>query len=238
MEFTLMKGLLLIQFFALLLVTGCAPEIIPFKSSPSITRSYTIGQQATASVGQPMAAVQSQSSAPVYVVTADYTPPQHDPFKGGLDFPALTKGMRFTKVADRSDGVIGIYNPRYQVYIPASLTRKERSEDILLWIEPSGVVSGTMEGKAWTRDPLFMEDHGGTSSYQSELIYNGRTGETINLLFRENINAGSPVTTNLHYNLSEGNMLTVKSMTIEVINATASMVEYRIVSDGDMAWAQ
>jgi hypothetical protein len=238
MEFRLMKAILLVQLFALLLVTGCAPEIIPFKSSPSITRSYTVGQQATAAVGQPMATVQSVSSAPVYVVTADYTPPQHDAFKGGLDFPALTKGMRFTKVADRSDGVIGIYNPHYQVYIPASLTRKERSEDILLWIEPSGVVSGTMEGKAWIRDPLFMEEHGSTSSYQSELIYNGRSGETINLLFRENTNAGNPVTTELHHKLSEGNIMTVKSMTIEVINATDNTVEYRVVSDGDMAWAR
>jgi hypothetical protein len=233
-----MKAILLTQFCALLLITGCAPEIIPFKSSPNITRSYTVGQQATASVGQPIVAVQSVSSAPVYIVTADYTPPQHDPFKGGLDYPALTKGMRFTKVADRSDGVIGIYNPRYQVYIPGTLTRKERSEDILIWIEPSGVVSGTMEGKAWIRDPLFMAEQGGTSNYQSELIYNGRNGETINLLFRENNNAGNPAITELHHRLSEGNTMTVKSMTIEVINATESMIEYRVVSDGDMAWAQ
>jgi hypothetical protein len=233
-----MKTIVLIQLFALLVVTGCAPEVIPFKSSPSITRSYTVGQQSTASVGQPMVTVRSVSSAPVYVVMADYTPPQHDPFKGGLDFPDLTKGMRFTKVADRSDGVIGIYNPHYQIYIPGSLTRKERSEDIVLWIEPSGVVSGTMEGKAWTRDPLFKEEQGGTSHYQSELIYGGRTGETINLLFRENNGAGNPVTTELHHNLSEGNTVAVKSMTIEVTNATESMVEYRVVSDGDMAWAQ
>jgi hypothetical protein len=227
-----------LSLLLLLLVTGCAPTITPLNSSKNIERSYTIGQSATVPAGQPILTVQSRSSAPSYAVIEDYMPPQHDVWKGGLDYPQLKKGMIFTKVADRSDGVIGISNPAYQVVDPGGMLKDDRSEVITLWISPSGVVSKTMEGEAWAQKPLFTEvKNEGGSSYRGELIFSGMSGDTLDALYRESSGSSdAPVATPLRFNLAGEKRIMFRDITIEVLKAGNDAIEYRVVSDDGLRW--
>lgn len=233
----------LVFTLALAAVAGCAPTITPYSGQKQVVRSYEIGQPLTTVVGQPILAVRSTSAAPVYVVTRDYTPPQHDSWKGGLDYPPLTKGMEFTKVADRSDGLIGISNPAYTITIPGGMIRKEKNEAVTLWISPSGVVSKTMEGASWIQEPLFSEakqEAAGGSTYGAELVYNGLTGNSVQAIYREQLNGGAAgaTATPLQFNLDAGKTFAFKSIQIEVLGASADSLRYRIVSDDNLPWVQ
>jgi hypothetical protein len=229
-----LRALFLLAF----LVSGCGPTIIPFATSSQINRSYTIGQPATASVGDTMLSVHSTSSGPVYVVTQDYTPPQHDTWKGGLDYPPLTKGMEFTKVADRSDGVIGIHNPNYQITIPGAWTRDDRKEDITIWIEPSGIVSETMEGRPWEKTALFATGTNGSSVHNLQLLYAGLEGSVVSTTVHEQTGENTPQVTTIRHDLDAGKTFAVNNITIEVLKATTSAIEYRVVSDGTTSAAK
>jgi hypothetical protein len=233
----------LVFTLALLLLTGCAPTVTPYSGQKQVVRSYELGQPLSTVVGRPILVVRSTSAAPVYVVTRDYAPPQHDAWKGGLDYPPLTKGMEFTKVADRSDGLIGISNPDYVISIPGGMIRKEKREAVTIWISPSGVVSKTMEGPPWVQEPLFSQakdEATGGSAYGAELVYNGFAENRVQALYRERLSgmASETPATPLQFSLNDGKTFAFKSIQIEVLSANSDSLRYRIVSDDNLPWVQ
>lgn len=224
-------------------LAGCAPSVTPYTGQKQVIRSYELGQPLSANVGQPIVVVHSTSTAPAYIVTADYTPPQHDSWKGGLDYPPLTKGMRFTKIADRSDGMIGISNPAYTITIPGGMIRQQRKEPVTLWISPSGVVSTTMEGAPWKQDPLFRHEEDEASeesTYGAELVYNGMSGNILQTSYREHLNGSEEktATTPLQFDLDKGPMISFKSIRIQVMKASPDSLSYKVISDDNLPWMQ
>jgi hypothetical protein len=150
--------------------------------------------------------------------------------------------MEFTKVADRSDGLIGISNPGYTITIPGGMIRKEKNEPVTIWISPSGVVSKTMEGAQWIQEPLFSEakQSAGGSAYGAELVYNGLAGNSVQAIYREQRNGGATgaTATPVQFNLDEGRTFAFKSIQIEVLGASADSLRYRVVSDDNLPWVQ
>ena len=223
-------------------LAGCPPETVPFRAKSSIERSYTLGTTATAAAGTPMVSVRNLTSAPLYEVAFDYTPPQHDPFRGGLDYPALTKGMRFVQVATRSDGTIGLMRSGYGVTRSASLGR-DTYMAVTIWIAPDGKVATTMEGRPWTRDALFLPVRSSGTAAEAarvELVYDGFDGTMLAVTHREFYGDTSTptVTRPLRFDLAASRTITHNGLTLEVIDAAPSAVEYRVVSDREMKWIE
>ena len=69
--------------------------------------------------------------------------------------------------------------------------------------------------------------------FKKEFIFNGRAGNTLNFTYREYINnlARPAYTQNLQYDLSESNIVGFRGLRIEVLNATNTNIEYKVLSD-------
>lgn len=218
------------------LFAGCPPEIIPLRSQASVERSYEVGQPRRAAPGEPLIVVRRLTSAPQYEVAFDYTPPQHDMLMGGLDYPPLRKGMRFVQVASRGDGAIGLERGGYGVTRPGSITNRETYLPVTIWISKEGVVSGSMEGKRWTGDMLFLplaSSSGPVEATRTEIVLDGVDGSMINATLREyEGGAAAPSTERpLRFDTASSSTIEAGGITIEVLAASPAGLEYRVVSD-------
>jgi hypothetical protein len=68
-------------------------------------------------------------------------------------------------------------------------------------------------------------------TFSQEIIYNGRSGSTVEFMYREYSNdmARAAFTQDFHYDLSEGNIIGFKGVRIEIINATNTALKYRVI---------
>lgn len=71
-----------------------------------------------------------------------------------------------------------------------------------------------------------------SSCYSYEFIYNGKSNNTLKFIYREFIKdlARPSFTQELQYNLDEGNTVGFKNMRIEIVKASNSEIEYKILS--------
>ena len=80
--------------------------------------------------------------------------------------------------------------------------------------------------------PVFKE-----GSVKRELVYNGRSGNSVKIIYREyRYNFSAPaLTQELAYDLSEGAVIKFRKMEIEVLSASSSSIKYIVRSTMDGA---
>jgi len=68
--------------------------------------------------------------------------------------------------------------------------------------------------------------------FKQELIYNGRVGVALKFIYREFLNdyARPAFTQDLQYDLSESKIIGFRGMRIEIINATNTEIEYKVLN--------
>ena len=71
-----------------------------------------------------------------------------------------------------------------------------------------------------------------TPGFRQELIYNGRSGDTIKFSYREfnNDMARPPFSQDVQYDLKDGSTIGFKGLRIEVLSATNTKLSYRVLS--------
>jgi hypothetical protein len=69
-------------------------------------------------------------------------------------------------------------------------------------------------------------------SFRQELIYNGRSGDTLRFLYREYSSDAlrAPFSQEIQYDLKDGSTIGFKGVRIQVIEATNTKLKYRVVS--------
>lgn len=69
-------------------------------------------------------------------------------------------------------------------------------------------------------------------NFRQELIYNGRSGDTIKILYREYTGdlLRAPFSQDIQYDLREGNTIGFKGARLEVIDAANVKIKYRVLS--------
>ncbi len=69
-------------------------------------------------------------------------------------------------------------------------------------------------------------------NFRQELIYNGRSGETVKFLYREFSGdyARPPFSQDVQYDLKDGNMIGFKGARIEIVEASNTRLSYRVLS--------
>lgn len=234
----------------LLAVVGCSSVTeIPQKAVRTKIRSYEIGKVLSAAVGDPIVSVQSADMVPAYEVVKDYSPPQYDFWKGGHDFPPLKQGTRFEVLSTRSDSTLRIASKDYQMFLDQ--IRLAPTDPAKSWMQiefiitPGGVMTTAPlnGGRDWTTDTLFRKSpegiiHGG--AFKAEIVYSGLVGNTIKALYREYVNdlARPAYTTDLQYNLDQSKIIAYRSIKIEVVKATNTAIEFKVLSDDDLPWVK
>jgi len=93
---------------------------------------------------------------------------------------------------------------------------------------------------AWPTGPIFapVEAEPQEGSFKAELVYTGVSENTARLLYREYVDdmARSAFSQELEYDLSDSNIISFRSISIEVLEATSSNMRFRVISDEDLPW--
>jgi hypothetical protein len=77
-------------------------------------------------------------------------------------------------------------------------------------------------------------DYGGPGSFKQELIYTGRSGDTIHASYREYMNdlARPSFFNDLQYDLHQSQIIVYKRYRIKVLSATNESITYIVIEDG------
>lgn len=212
---------------ACLAAGGCGTIPAPYNPRPVTLKSYEMGQEQTATVGDPIFRVQTAVERPVFVTNYEYKP---------STLRAIPEGSRFATVAHfPAEGLLVVadtsYNRAYSIVVDTAGTPR-------FWYS-----AGQRSPFAPLDRPLFRR---GTTtgdqpgSFTGEIIYSGVTGNTLRATYREYVdNLARPAfAQELQYDLSQSKEITFRSVRIEVLEATNSGIRYRVVTDGDLPWVR
>lgn len=106
-------------------------------------------------------------------------------------------------------------------------------------IDGSGPVKGfTVAGRCtmnWNQPPLIssVEIHDlDSTSFRQELIYNGRSGDSLKFLYREFSGdlMRPPFSQDIQYDLTESSTIGFRGVRIEVLEATNTQLRYRVLA--------
>ncbi len=80
-------------------------------------------------------------------------------------------------------------------------------------------------------EPVRITDEG-AQHFRQELIYTGRSGETVKFLYREFSGERSemPLSQDVQYDLKDGNVVGFKGARIEILEATNTKLAYRVLA--------
>ena len=96
-----------------------------------------------------------------------------------------------------------------------------------------------MQG-AWPSEPVFepVDPAPAEGSFSAELVYSGKRGDVINMLYREYTDGSvrPAFTQELSYDLSESDSIRFRSIEIAVEEANSSGITYRVLDDGGLDW--
>lgn len=225
-----------------LILAGCGSYIQMHKVKE---KNYTIGKVDTTSVGKPIFSVQLGKRWAYYEAMTEYIPPD-PPSIFGNRYPPIENGMKFGILEVQGDSILLVGSPEYtRAYEfggPYGYSNVEY-EFYDVWISPSGCfIRGPGHHKLdWTQDTIFRFNPIGDSIgywFRSELVYSGLTGNILKAEFHEYSGAWirSAATMEMEYNLDESKIIMFESVKFEVIQATDSTLQYRIISDDDLPW--
>ena len=89
------------------------------------------------------------------------------------------------------------------------------------------------EKNSWA-NPQKVAGFTGPGRFMQELVYTGRSGNTIKLIYREFVNdmARPSFYTDLQYDLSQSKIIVYKQYRIQVFDATNEAITYSVIADG------
>lgn len=131
-----------------------------------------------------------------------------------------------------------VYN--YNLYYIKNVTKTNYDEIGLCKDRKTGKVSAFIQSQAGfaTKAPKELEVSQAEykskceSCFKKELVYNGKSGTTLKFVYREYVNdmARPAFNQDLQYDLNESNIIGIKGLRVEVLNATNTKIEYKILS--------
>lgn len=224
-----------------LTLMGCiatAPIVHPVFQAPEHknSSSFIVGQSMETRTGEPMVAKEDLYFYDGLVATAAYQPkPYYVSFVGmEIIYPTIEKGTKFKPIGrfDNGDVLYESLNPLKPIGV---------NWTACLVVKPSGDVDGDAICRSgdlrrvWDDKPsnfLKKEKVYTQGSVREELIYNGKTKDTIKVAYREYKDdlARPAFYQDLTYDLSESKIIGFRRMNIEVIEATNSSIKFIVKS--------
>lgn len=161
------------------------------------------------------------------------------PSSAFVNMSKIIKGTKLSAEYEYDNGSL-FCRPEYPILNNAALY----ASNVCLVVEKSG----TVRGFVYCHIPHYPTDHDefkdvhlkniqifSKGSVQKELIYNGKSGSTIKLMYREYVDdlARPSFFQDLSYDLSESKMISYKNVTIEIVEATNTVIRFKILK-GDL----
>ena len=129
-------------------------------------------------------------------------------------------------------------------YVITNAERTALDNTPSIHLRPDGSVSGWVDvgsQEAWPDGARFVRHDAPQvveGSFEAELIYSGKSGDTIKLVYREYLDglARPAFTQDLEYDLSESKTIAFKTLVIDVLEATNSSIRFIVQSDDGLPW--
>jgi hypothetical protein len=209
-----------------LLLSACATAtLVPLDAQSTVNRSYEVGEVQSATVGEPIITILSGRPVGIYTANYHYTPPGARPIPAGMKF-RVVGSLGSDQWVVRNDG----YNVSHNLVVDG------RGFPVG-WHPRSGAPSdlGGLAKPLFDRSEEIIDDD---KSFRAEIIYSGISGTTLNAIYREYVNdlARPAFTQQLQYEVSKGREIAFRTIRFEVLNATNSELEVRVISDGGLPW--
>lgn len=231
----------MLRRIAILLVVlslvGCATTIRTIVPNRQNFQNYKIGELQQAYIGDPIIDIERASVRDAYITLMDYQTPTIG-IQGSQQI-FIKKGDRFTAVAE----IPG--SPEEVLIREEGPEKKSRFISIYKtgnvnrgWVLADGIIP--LQG-SWYKEQIFEKSNNpsrGDNSFKSQIIYSGLMGNTLRAVYREFSNdyARPAFSQELQYNLEESKVIAYKSLRIEIIKATNSLVEFKVLDDGGLPW--
>jgi hypothetical protein len=220
------------------LISACAGSITysPVPSQMIKMDSLSIGATQEKTVGESMVYGIDGYIQPGFLATADYQ--QAKAGLGTLTYPPVKTGSPWPAIGMLEDGDYVVKSTTGE---RPAVSGKPVYWEYCLIVKPSGEAYGYLScGQSWwatlepkPEGPIFKKtDIYSEGSMKYELIYNGKSKDTIKLQYREYRNdfARPAFYQDLLYDLSESKTIGFKGMTIDVIEATNSLIRFVVRS--------
>lgn len=229
-----MKRLFLASLIALSGCAGTVPHALKTLKHRSV--SYVIGAEQARNTGEPMIVEEDLVFYKAPVAMAEYQPPP----QLGASYPVIRYGMEFSPYGRLKNGDI-LY--RSEGLKPRTMNGEPVAWDYCIAVDHSGQAYGDAAcalgiTRRWEPRPenfLEMKTLYKEGSARKELLYGGRSGDTIRVAYREfrgNL-AAQAFYQELVYDLSESSTIRFRGMDIDVREATNSHIRFIVRSGMD-----
>jgi len=236
-----------ISFILIFSFYGCSYRLyltrIPIRQM--LVTNYNLNEQKIALVGEEIINVEIDEVIDIYEVLFDYKPPYIPSF--GY-YPYLSKGDIFIAAAHISNNADDLCVLKLEGK-KENIQQLIAERDVFInihsngkinrgWIYKSGYVPLQDE---WTKEKLFQKldiPFKIRNKFRIEIIYSGIIGNTVKALYREFIEdfARPSFYQELQYNLDISNIISYRSIKIEILEATNSYIKYRVIQDDGLYW--
>ena len=219
-----------IYLISCILVMGCATtttRIMPeFKSSDTLL----IGNLQQKTLGEPMIVKMNLYFYPGFIAETDYTPPNYL----GFQLPTINRDSQWFCPRKLENGNYRC-KPTVGWGVIRGLGAPMDSTGYNLVISPGGNFIGYVVDPWDTATPyaeqlkiFAMTEIAQLGSFKQELIYNGKSKDTLKITYREFKDdfARSAFTQDLTYDMTESNEIGFRGMVIEVVEATNSFIKF------------
>jgi len=221
------------------LLSGCAAiEPIGIDVTVKNSATFVLGQTQEKNAGEALVVEASLHFYDAPVAVNSYQPPS----QMGTTYPPIRPGMVFKPYGRLANGDT-LYTS--SSLVPKSMYGKPVDWAYCIAIDTEGAAYGDAAcGMGLVRKwedapeniveikPVFKD-----GSVKRELVYNGRSGDSVRIIYREyRYNFSAPaITQELAYDLADGRVIKFRKMEIEVLSASSSSIRYIVRSTMDGA---
>lgn len=222
-------------FCLMLFLSGCFATIYPFMQVPEHKKStsFQIGQDQQIGLGDPMIIEEDLFFYKGLKAIADYEQPK----QFGVYYPPIKEGALFKLYGNLKNGDKAYQEINGEPAKDLYGTRMQWTYCIVVNAtgQAYGITACTMEAVTkWPAPVDFLKEamFYQKDSFRKELIYNGKSKDSIKLLYREfNDDMARPAfSQELSYDLAESKTIGFRKMKIEIIEATNSYIKFIVRS--------
>jgi len=234
-----MKKALTTCLSLLFIMAGCVSPIMkPVASVSEQISSFRIGEQQETLLGDPMIYKIDAHVGIGYIAVKDFQPPAES--SGTFSIPLIKKGSEWTVIGMLEDGTSICQNDSFPNPVAADGTQ-------VVWKYCLAVAGNSIpygytaclsdkaNVRVWPQPYNFLkrvEKIYQRGAFKKELIYNGKNGNALRLTYREYTDDFTRPSffQDLSYDMSEGKTIGFKGMTIEVHEATNTLIRFTVKS--------
>jgi len=224
----------------LILVFGTFSCSVPTQFVSPIYRSgktYKIGEVQRANLGSPMLSIYSLYEFPAYKPKYEFQPPDLGLYKA----PPLKPNQRWV-LAYVSKGNYIVESKEYSPWVGIEIKPNGEIASKHPWINLRPTPPLRVIQSAWKlpEPQLFIETvgHIEVGSFKAELLYNGISGSTILMSYREYVDRMDrpAFQQELRYDLNQSDEITFRSLRMKILKTTNKEIIFQVFDDGGLPW--